>query len=157
MQISTLLSPERIACHRDSSSKKRSLEIVSKLLANTLPEFTEGEIFDSLIGRERLGSTGLGQGVALPHGRLKGLKKPIAAAITLAKSVDYDAIDQQPVDLMFALLVPEESTEEHLQILARLAEMFIDQEFCGQLRNCQDGEQCFKLISNWDSHQQLSA
>lgn len=157
MQISALLSPERIACHQDSSSKKRSLEIVSKLLANALPEFTDGEIFDSLIGRERLGSTGLGQGVALPHGRLKGLKQPIAAAITLGESVDYDAIDQQPVDLMFALLVPEESTEEHLQILARLAEMFIDQEFCGQLRSCQDGEQCFKLISNWDSHQQLSA
>jgi PTS system nitrogen regulatory IIA component len=157
MQISELLSPDRIACRQDSSSKKRSLEIVSALLANTLPDFTEGEIFDSLIGRERLGSTGLGQGVALPHGRLQGLKQPIAAAITLSEGVDYDALDHKPVDLMFALLVPEGSTEEHLQILARLAEMFIDQDFCAQLRDCHDGEQCFKLISNWDSHQQLSA
>ncbi|MDT8388052.1 MAG: PTS IIA-like nitrogen regulatory protein PtsN [Thiogranum sp.] len=157
MRISELLSPERIACRQDSSSKKRSLEILSALLASSLPEFTEGEIFDSLIGRERLGSTGLGQGVALPHGRVQGLKHPLAAAMTLSKSVDYDAIDRQPVDLMFALLVPEESTEEHLQILARLAEMFIDPDFCAKLRGCQDSEQCFKLISNWDSHQQLSA
>ena len=157
MQISELLSPARIACRRDSSSKKRSLEIVSGLLADALAEFTDGEIFDSLVGRERLGSTGLGQGVALPHGRLQGLKQPIAAAITLDESVDYDAIDGKPVDIMFALLVPEESTEEHLQILARLAEMFSDQEFCAKLRSCNDGDQCFKLISNWDSHQQLSA
>ncbi|MCO6411515.1 MAG: PTS IIA-like nitrogen regulatory protein PtsN [Thiogranum sp.] len=157
MRISDLLSPDRVACRQDSSSKKRSLEILGKLLADALPEFTEGEIFNSLISRERLGSTGLGKGVALPHGRLQGLKQPIAAAVTLAESVDFDAIDGQPVDLLFALLVPEESTDEHLQILARLAEMFISPEFCNKLRDCDSGDQCYKLIIDWESRQQLSA
>jgi len=157
MQISELLNPARIECQQESSSKKRSLEILSKLLADALPDFTDAEIFNSLIGRERLGSTGLGSGVALPHGRLQGLKQPMGAVLILSNGVDFDAIDQRPVDLMFALLVPEESTEEHLQILARLAEMFSNGEFSDKLRNCTSGEQCFELISNWKSRQQLSA
>jgi nitrogen PTS system EIIA component len=157
MRISELLTPDRVACRQSSASKKRSLETLGKLLADALPEFTSGEIFNSLIGRERLGSTGLGKGVALPHGRLQGLKQPIAAAMTLSDGVDFDAIDGQPVDLLFALLVPEESTDEHLQILARLAEMFISSEFCNKLRNCDSSDQCYKLIIDWDSHQQLSA
>jgi PTS system nitrogen regulatory IIA component len=157
MRISELLTSDRVACRQESASKKRSLEILSKLLADALPEFTEAEIFNSLIGRERLGSTGLGKGVALPHGRLQGLKQPMASAITLSESVDFDAIDGKPVDLLFALLVPEESTDEHLQILARLAEMFISPEFCNKLRSCESGDQCYKLIIDWDSHQQLSA
>lgn len=157
MQIPELLTPERIACQQDCSSKKRSLELLGKLLADGLPDFTDGEIFDSLIGRERLGSTGLGNGVALPHGRAQGLKQPIAAVLTLHTGIDFDAIDGKPVDLLFALLVPRESTDEHLQILARLAAMFSDTEFCAELRACSDGEQSYKLISNWNSRQQLSA
>ncbi len=157
MQIPELLSPERIACEQNCSSKKRSLEILSKLLADALPDFTDGEIFDSLIGRERLGSTGLGNGVALPHGRVLGLKEPMAAFLVLSDGIDFDAIDGKPVDLLFALLVPEESTDEHLQILARLAEMFSDGKFCTELRHCNNNEQSFELISNWNSRQQLSA
>jgi PTS system nitrogen regulatory IIA component len=157
MHISDILQAERIACQQDISSKKRSLELLSALLAETLPDFAGGEIFDSLISRERLGSTGLGKGVALPHGRLNGLKEPIAAMATLKQGTDFDAIDQEPVDLLFALLVPEESTEEHLQILAHLAAMFSNQDFCTKLRSCDDSAQCFELVSNWDSHQQLSA
>ena len=131
--------------------------MLSELLADALVDFTQGEIFDSLIGRERLGSTGLGNGVALPHGRMKGLREPIAAMAVMGDSVDFDAIDGKPVDILFALLVPEESTDEHLQILARLAAMFSNSEFCAELRNCNDPEQCYKLIDNWNSHQQLSA
>ncbi|HFD81428.1 MAG TPA: PTS IIA-like nitrogen-regulatory protein PtsN [Gammaproteobacteria bacterium] len=157
MQISELLLPERIACQRQGSSKKRALEELARLLAGALPDFNDGEIFESLISRERLGSTGLGRGVALPHGRLKGLKAPVAALLTLQQGVDFDAIDGQPVDLLFALLVPDESTDEHLQILARLAEMFSDVDFCRQLRNCRDSAQCHELISRWDSRQQLTA
>lgn len=148
MEISEILQPERIACRQDSFSKKRSLELLSELLASDLPDFAGGEIFDSLIGRERLGSTGLGKGVALPHGRLNGLKKPIAAMAVLKQGTDFDAIDRNPVDLLFALLVPEESTDEHLQILAHLAAMFSNQEFCTKLRNCEDSKQCFELVSN---------
>ncbi len=158
MQISTLLDVERIACQQDGSSKKRTLDLLSRLLASALPAFSEGELFDSLINRERLGSTGLGNGVALPHGRLAGLETPIAAFVTLSDGgIDFDAIDNQPVDLLFALLVPEESTEEHLQILARLATMFSDPEFCTSLRACTDTQQCLDQISHWDTRQQLSA
>jgi PTS system nitrogen regulatory IIA component len=157
MQIPELLTAERIACQEECSSKKRSLDRLGKLLADALPDFTDGEIFDSLIGRERLGSTGLGNGVALPHGRVQGLKQPIAALLVLSTGIDFDAIDGKPVDLLFALLVPEESTDEHLQILARLAEMFSDKKFCSELRHASSSEQCHKLISHWNSRQQLSA
>jgi len=157
MQISALLSPSRVACHQDSSSKKRSLELLSQLLSSSLPAYSEGELFDSLISRERLGSTGLGHGVALPHGRISGLEAPIAAFMSLPTGVDYDAIDSQPVDLLFALLVPAESTDEHLQILARLAAMFSDADLCGELRACASSEQCLELIHHWDTEQQLSA
>jgi len=157
MHISSLLSPSRIVCHQDSGSKKRSLELLSHLLSTALPAFSEGELFDSLIERERLGSTGLGHGVALPHGRINGLDAPIAALVTLQSGIDYDAIDHQPVDLLFALLVPEESTDEHLQILAHLAAMFSDTDLCVVLRNCSSSEQCLDQINHWDSDQQMSA
>jgi len=157
MRITKLLDPARIACQQGSSSKKRALETLSKLLASDLPGFTNGEIFDSLVGRERLGSTGLGKGVALPHGRMSGLDAPVAALLTLEQGIDYDAIDNQPVDMLFALLVPEESTEEHLKILAQLAEMFSNADFCSQLRKNRDANACLDLIAHWNTNQQLSA
>jgi len=158
MQIAKLLKPARIACRQDGSSKKRALESLSTQLASDLQGFTDGEIFDSLIGRERLGSTGLGKGVALPHGRMKGLDAPVAALLTLAEGIDYDAIDNQPVDLLFALLVPDESTDEHLKILAQLAEMFSNADFCSRLRKSTDSKDCLDLITHWNAqHQQLSA
>jgi PTS system nitrogen regulatory IIA component len=157
MQISALLNPDRVVCQQDSSSKKRSLELLSQLLSSALPAYSEGELFNSLVGRERLGSTGLGHGVALPHGRISGLEAPIAAFMSLQSGVDYDAVDNQPVDLLFALLVPTESTDEHLQILARLAAMFSDADLCQALRDCTTAQQCLKLISHWDTEQQLSA
>jgi len=86
-------------------------------------------IFDSLIGRERLGSTGLGHGVALPHGRFNQSQRAVGAFVKLKKGVDFDAIDRQPVDLVFGLLVPDHYTDEHLKILAYLAEMFSDRAF----------------------------
>ncbi|VAW72591.1 PTS IIA-like nitrogen-regulatory protein PtsN [hydrothermal vent metagenome] len=158
MQITTLLDLGRIACQQGSSSKKRTLDLVSRLLADALPDYSDGELFDSLVHRERLGSTGLGQGVALPHGRLNGLSTPLAALVTLSDGgVDFDAVDGQPVDLLFALLVPEESTDEHLQILARLAAMFSDSEFCQSLRACTSAQQCLDQVSHWDIRQSLSA
>jgi PTS system nitrogen regulatory IIA component len=150
MQIVTLLSPDRIACHQDLVSKKRVLEALAGLLATSSPSLTEVEIFDSLLNRERLGSTGLGTGVAIPHGRMNGISSPLGAIITLNSGVDYDAIDHQPVDLLFALLVPEESTEEHLQILAGLAKMFSDRELCTRLRECQDASQLLHLLDDWE-------
>ncbi|MFQ5642129.1 MAG: PTS IIA-like nitrogen regulatory protein PtsN [Thiogranum sp.] len=157
MPTTELLCPARITCQQDSSSKKRSLEILSGLLASAVPDYTEAEIFDSLVARERLGSTGLGNGVALPHGRLRSLKQPIAALLTLRQGIDFDAIDRQPVDLLYALLVPEESDEEHLKILAHLAALFSNRDFCERLRNCSSSEQCYELINHQSNDQQLSA
>ena len=124
MKLSEILSPECIRLDSDATSKKRVLESVSQLLADTDEELSAREVFDCLIAREKLGSTGLGQGVAIPHGRLSGLDKTIGVFLRLPKGVDFDAPDNEPVDLVFALLVPKESTEEHLQVLASIAGYF---------------------------------
>jgi nitrogen PTS system EIIA component len=156
MLISKLVHPARIACRENCTSKKRSLEVLSKLLADATPDLTEGEIFDSLIGRERLGSTGLGKGVALPHGRIQGISQPLGALLTLTDGIEFDAIDNQPVDLLFALLVPAESTDEHLQILAQLAERFSQPVFCEKLRAAEDSDTCAALFRPHDQ-QSMSA
>ncbi len=152
MQITTLLSPDRVACNLTLASKKRVLEQLAGLLSSSSPSLTEGEIFDSLLNRERLGSTGLGVGVAIPHGRMSGISAPVGALLTLAEGVDYDAVDGQAVDLLFALLVPEESTEEHLQILAALAQMFSDPERAQQLRDAKAPQALLDLIGGWEPH-----
>jgi len=124
MKLSEILSPDCIRLDSDATSKKRVLESVSQLLADTDEELSPREVFDCLIAREKLGSTGLGQGVAIPHGRLAGLDKTIGVFLRLPRGVDFDAPDNEPVDLVFALLVPKESTEEHLQVLASIASYF---------------------------------
>lgn len=146
MDIETILTPGRIAARADVTSKKGVLELLAELIAKDTASITQAEIFDSLCARERLGSTGLGHGVAIPHGRLKGSQETLGAFVQLQKGVDYDAVDQQPVDLLFALLVPEESTNEHLQILARLAEMFSDSERLRKLRRAYSQDALFKLL-----------
>jgi len=156
MLISQLVHPARIACQETCTSKKRSLEVLAKLLADSTPDLTEGEIFDSLVSRERLGSTGLGKGVALPHGRIQGITQPLGALLTLTSGIDFDAIDHMPVDLLFALLVPAESTDEHLQILAQLAERFSQPAFCEKLRAADDSDACAALFRPRDP-QSLSA
>lgn len=112
---------ERIGRALEIGSKKRLLETLAGLLAGANPRLTADLVFDRLLERERLGSTGLGHGIALPHARVKETAEPLGAFVSLAKGVDYDAADGEPVDLAFALLVPESATEEHLQLLAQLA------------------------------------
>jgi len=124
MKLSEILSPDCIRLDSDASSKKRVLEIASQLLADTDKSLSQREVFDCLIAREKLGSTGLGQGVAIPHGRVAGLDRTIGVFLRLPGGVDFDAPDGAPVDLVFALLVPKESTEEHLQVLATIARYF---------------------------------
>jgi PTS system nitrogen regulatory IIA component len=150
MHITNLLTIDRIACQQDLASKKRVLEALAGLLASSSPSLTEADIFDSLLNRERLGSTGLGTGVAIPHGRMSGIDAPIGAVLTLRNGVDYDAIDHQPVDLLFALVVPEASTDEHLQILATLARMFSDRKLCESLRESQDASQLLRVLDGWE-------
>ena len=147
MRISDILTSERIICNVNLSSKKAALETLSGLIASSSIQVNEQEVFNSLLSRERLGGTGLGNGIALPHGRLKDGLSTIAAFIKLKQGVDYDALDHQPVDLIFALLVPEHSTEEHLQVLARLAEMFNKPEFLAQLRREESKEAIYGLLT----------
>lgn len=146
MQLSDLLSEDRIACEVGAHSKKRALEALSQLLAQDQLYVTAGDIFDSLLSRERLGSTGIGHGVAIPHGRVKNTRQASGAFIRLAESIDFDAIDQSPVDLIFALLVPEESTDEHLAILSELAGLFNEPSFRDSLRHAENKHEIYSLI-----------
>lgn len=152
MNIADLISADRVCCSTDVTSKKRALELLGELIAEDQSNLTSREIFDSLIGRERLGSTGLGHGVALPHGRLSQGRQAIGAFVRLKNGVDFDAIDQQPVDLVFGLLVPEHFTDEHLKILSYLAEMFSDKDFCERLRVADSNEALFERLINWKSY-----
>ena len=149
MQVSELLDLEQISCNSHAASKKRVLEQLSQLLAGSQTELTQNQVFDSLLSRERLGSTGLGRGVAIPHGRVSGSDKTVLALIKLQEGVDYDAVDNQPVDLLFALLVPEHSTEEHLQLLAQLAEMLSDNKLVSSLRHASDARSLLKTLREW--------
>lgn len=154
MNIKNLISPDRVICSKDISSKKRVLEKLSELLASGQSGLTTREAFDTLVGRERLGSTGLGRGVALPHGRHSQNRQPVGAFVKVDKGVDFDAIDQQPVDLVLGLLVPEHFTNEHLIILARLAEMFSEPAFCEQLRSADTNQALYERLrdrlARWD-------
>jgi nitrogen PTS system EIIA component len=120
------ITESRIGCGFSIASKKRLLETLAHLLAADQPRLEPDLVFDRLLDRERLGSTGLGHGIALPHARVKEVTESIGAFVSLAAGVDYDVVDGEPVDLAFALLVPEAATEEHLQLLAQLAGRFND-------------------------------
>lgn len=147
MLISDLLSPERIRCDVHTSSKKRLLELISEELARNSDEFSKREIFESLCARERLGSTGLGKGVAIPHGRVKGTQHVEASFFRLTKPLSFDAADGEPVDLLFALAVPEECGEDHLKLLANIAELFSDPELLQQLRDADSSGKLLQLLS----------
>jgi PTS system nitrogen regulatory IIA component len=147
MQIAEFISPERIVRQSNIASKKRALEVVSGLIAGAQPNLLETEIFDCFLARERLGSTGIGHGVAIPHGRLKSVTHPIGAFVTLDKGVDFDAVDGAPVDLICALVVPIESTEEHLQILASLAALFGDGKVRENMRRAASAEELYMLLT----------
>jgi len=151
MEISALLAPGHIFCDVPVSSKKRALEVLSGLLVEAGAPLAESDIFDGLIARERLGSTGLGHGVAIPHGRFEGLTETVGIFATLERTIDYDAIDDEPVDLVFALMVPKESTEEHLQLLASLAEMFGENTVREQLRHSSTATEIKAVIGHWRS------
>jgi nitrogen PTS system EIIA component len=147
MNISEILSPDCVFPDMECHSKKDALDTLAKAIANSDNSTSQTEVFDCLIARERLGSTGLGNGIAIPHGRLKQGKKTIAAFIQLDSGVDYDAVDKVPVDLLFALIVPEDSTEEHLQTLATLAEMFSNEETVNKLRQSNSSEEMYSVLT----------
>jgi len=120
-------------------------------LATESTELTDRKILESLLQRERLGSTGLGKGIAIPHARVADCKQTLAAFLHVEQGIDYDAMDKKPVDLFFALIVPEDATQEHLEFLAQLAEMFNSNDFCQKLRETDDCREKYTLLSQWQS------
>lgn len=151
MQLTDFLTTDRIACDVNAHSKKRALEELSELISHDQSSISATDIFDCLLSRERLGSTGVGFGVAIPHGRLKDSDHTTAALIQLNHGIDFDAVDNQPVDLLFALVVPDKATEEHLKILALLAAMFKEDELRAQLREAKNPEDIMQLVREWQS------
>jgi PTS system nitrogen regulatory IIA component len=146
--IAELLTPESIVARFETTSKKRLLEHASELIGR-LNGLSRQDVFDGLIGRERLGSTGLGLGVAIPHARIAGLERVLGAYLSLSAPLAFDAPDDQPVDLVFVLLVPEAATEQHLELLAQLAEMFATERFRQDLRAAPDAAAAQAVFAAW--------
>lgn len=146
--VAKLLAPANVLLDLQVSSKKRLFEQVGLLFENN-HGLARSLVFDSLFARERLGSTGLGQGVAIPHGRIKGLKDALGAFIRVEQPVAFDAPDSKPVSLIFVLLVPEQATDKHLQILSELAQMFSDRALRESLGGAADAQALYQIIARW--------
>lgn len=154
-RLSSILPLSQVLVRVDATSKKRAFEEVGLLFEN-LHGLSRALVTDSLFARERLGSTGLGHGVAIPHGRIKGLKAPMAAVLQLAQPIGFDAPDEQPVSLLIFLLVPEAATQKHLEILSEIAELLSDASLRAQLNACTSAEELHGLIAAWQSAQVAS-
>lgn len=154
LRIRDLLTPQRVRTGLIATTKKSVLDQLAAEIHADRPDLDERAIFNTLLRREQLGSTAVGNGVAIPHGRLSGLEAPIGAFTRLAEPADFDAMDNQPVALVFALLVPDEENSTHLQILARLARMLDDEAFRERLRQA-DPEALYDLLVTQD--EQLEA
>jgi len=138
MQIADLVRADRVRLDTGITSKKRALERLSELLVADDAGPAASVVFDALSARERLGSTGLGHGVAIPHGRMAEIDAPRVAVLRLEQGVDFEAIDHEPVDILIALVVPEESTSEHLELLAQLARALSQPDNIASLRRSAD-------------------
>ena len=149
--LSRLLPVSNVILDLDVASKKRVFEHVGLMFENALG-IGRGQIFDALFARERLGSTGLGHGIAIPHGRIKGLKEAVGAFIRLKAPIPFEAPDGNPVNLIFVLLVPEKATDLHLQILSELAQMFSERDMRGALDRAPDAPAAQRLITEWEPH-----
>lgn len=138
MQIESLLIPERTRASLDASGKRNALELLAQTIAQTIPDMNADDVFRRFLARERLGSTGIGHGIAIPHCRINSTAGAIGALITLAQPVEFDSIDGEPVDILFAMLVPEEAHDDHLKNLAALAGALTRSEFRHRLRSASD-------------------
>jgi len=128
-------------------SKKRILEYISQIAQQKLPELSEQEILDSLLKREKLGSTGIGKGIAIPHGRLSNIDETVAILVVNAEPIAFDAIDDRPVDIFIALLVPDAQCQTHLKTLAAIADKLKDKQFCKKLRHAQSDQCLFDIMT----------
>ncbi len=149
-RLASILPPDHVVAHVEVTSKKRAFEEAGLLFEN-LHGLSRALVTDSLFSRERLGSTGLGHGVAIPHGRIKGLKAPMAAVLQLEQPIGFDAPDERPVGVLIFLLVPEAATQKHLEILSEIAELLSDSALREQLTTAPDAAQLHGLIAAWQS------
>lgn len=145
--LAELLTPERTACQVPGISKKRLFETLARLISDDQISLSYDEVLSQLIAREKLGSTGLGDGIAIPHCRIDNCSQPTGTLLTLNEPIDFDSPDNQPVDLVFALLVPAEAHQQHLETLAGLARLFSQPAFCDSLRNAQDRAELFTIAN----------
>jgi PTS system nitrogen regulatory IIA component len=148
--ISKTLLPGNVLLDTESTSKKRVFERAGLLFENN-QQIARSQVFDSLFNREKLGSTGLGEGVAIPHGRIAKLRDATAAFIKTSHPIPFDAPDGLPVNLIFVLLVPERATDLHLQLLGELAQMFSDEQFRERLLASEDGATIHQLFNDWNA------
>ena len=147
-RLATILPVANVLVNVEATSKKRAFEHAGMLFENH-HSIARATVTDNLFARERLGSTGLGHGVAIPHGRIKGLKNPLASVIRVAQPIPFDAPDDEPVGLLIFLLVPEAATQRHLEILSEIAEMLSDRELRERLKTAEDATALHKLIADW--------
>ena len=149
--IQKYLSPDHVLLDLDVTSKKRVFEQVGLLFENAdhVPRST---VFDSLFTREKMGSTGLGHGLSIPHGRIKGLREARCAFVRTRHGIPFDAPDGKPVQLVFVTLVPEHHPEQHLQILSEIAQMFSDKGLRDALMTCSDPDEAYRLLAEWSPY-----
>jgi len=147
MEISDLLMPTSVVARLRATSKKQALQELSQRAAK-VSGLGERQIFSILLEREKLGSTGVGQGVAIPHGRFAGLKGLHGVFARLDQPINFEAVDDQPVDLIFLLLAPESAGADHLKALARISRLLRDKSMCERLRGADDPEALYALLTD---------
>ncbi|MEG0636387.1 MAG: PTS IIA-like nitrogen regulatory protein PtsN [Pseudomonas sp.] len=146
IRLETILTPGRSLVNVPGGSKKRALEQIANLIGKEIPDLETQAVFEALIAREKLGSTGFGNGIAIPHCRLKGCAEPVSALLHLDAPIDFDAIDGAPVDLLFVLLVPEAATDAHLELLRQIASMLDRQDVREKLRKAPDNQSLYQVV-----------
>jgi len=146
--LSEILTPQRTVCRAPGVSKKRLFETIATIVCDDQRSLPYDEVLDHLIAREKLGSTGMGQGIAIPHCRVSHCAEPLGALLTLEEPIPFDAPDDLPVDLLFILLVPAEAHQQHLDILANVARLFSQADLCKRMRATRDNRSLYDLACN---------
>ena len=146
MNLKLLLKPECTKVISECKSKKKILEHIAEIASTKLPNLSSIDVLESLMNREKLGSTGIGNGIAIPHGRIKSSDDAVAVLLVTHKGVNYDAIDKRPVDIFCALLVPEDQCDTHLATLASIAKTFDNKEILRKIRSAQSDQDLFNII-----------
>ncbi len=157
MELDSIIEPSRVLRNVEARSKKHALDILSEMLAGAEDDLSQGKVFDSLIGREKLGCTAMDGGVAIPHGCIEGLDKVIGAFVKLGEPVDYDTPDGGPVDMMFAVILPSSSDQDYSASLCEIAAAFSDPGFLQALREAKSSRSLYRRLTHRESARTATA